>query len=317
MKRRPAGGAGSAPWSGGFWPHPGFLGYPAGRDAFRRSRVAVLPVPYEATACYGTGTRFGPDAIIAASKQIEPYDPRTGRDDAQSLGFITMPPLCPDVSGPERMIAAIAAAAAPLHRAGKFVLGLGGEHTVTVGLVRAAARRWPGLCIVQVDAHADLRRSYQGSRFSHACAAARAMEELGARPAGARLVQVGIRNVSADEDAVRKAAGQRIRTFWAEEVLADASGAWLTELSALVRGREVYLSVDVDGLDPAIMPATGTPEPGGLLWQHAAALVEAVSAAGRLVAADVVELAPAPGFHAPDFLSARLAYLIARRALLR
>jgi agmatinase len=279
--------------------------------------VAVLPVPYEGTTCYGAGTRFGPDAIIAASKQIEPYDPRTGRDQAESLGFTTLPPLCPDVSGPERMVAAIAAAAAPLHRAGKFVLGLGGEHTVTVGLVRAAARRWPALCIVQVDAHADLRRSYQGSRFSHACAAARAMEELGAGPAGARLVQVGIRNISGGEDAVRKAAGRRIRTFWAEEVLADSAGAWLAELAALVRGRDVYLSVDVDGLDPAIMPATGTPEPGGLLWQHATALVETVSAAGRLVAADVVELAPVPGLHAPDFLAAKLAYLIACRARLR
>jgi agmatinase len=126
---------------------------------------------------------------------------------------------------------------------------------------------------------------------------------------------VGIRNISLQGDAFRRRAGKRIRTFWAEEILADAGRAWLEELAPLVSGRSVYLTVDVDGLDPSIMPATGTPEPGGLLWHHLVELVGVLTGRARLVAADIVELAPQPGNHAPEFLAAKLGYLIARRAL--
>lgn len=302
------------PPGGSFWPHPRFLGLAPGEGGWRRSKVAILPIPYEATTSYGAGTRSGPGAIIDASKELEFYDPATGTEAATELGFHTLPPVFPDFSGPEKMIAAIAKCAAPLYKSGKFVLALGGEHSITVGLVRAARRKWRDLCVLQLDAHADLRDEYEGTRFSHACSARRALEEL--KPSKKlQLVQVGVRNISREGHEFLKGQGQRVRTFWADDILADPAGLWVEELGELVAGRDVYLSVDLDGLDPSIMPAVGTPEPGGLLWQHVTALVEKVAADARIVAADLVELAPQPGNHAPDFLAAKLGYLIARRAL--
>ena len=129
-----------------------------------------------------------------------------------------------------------------------------------------------------------------------------------------QLVQVGVRNISAEGDRFRKSQGTRVRTFWAEDLLADRRGAWLEEVAGLVSGRDVYLSFDLDGLDSSIMPSTGTPEPGGLLWEHAVALLEKLANSSRIVAADLVELAPRPGLDAPAFLAATLGYLIVRRA---
>ncbi len=302
------------PPGGSFWPHPCFLGLAPGDSDYRRSKVAILPIPYEATTSYGAGARFGPGAIIDASKELEFYDPVTGSEAATELGFHTLPPVFPDFSGPGNMIAAISKCAAPLYRSGKFVLALGGEHSVTVGLVRAARRKWRDLCVVQLDAHADLRDEYEGTRFSHACSARRALDEL--KPSKKlQLVQVGVRNISREGHAFLKAQGQRVRTFPADYIIADSTGLWVEELGELVAGRDVYLTVDLDALDPSIMPAVGTPEPGGLLWHHVTALVEKVAGAARIVAADLVELAPQPGNHAPDFLAAKLGYLVARRAL--
>ncbi|MHC4917405.1 MAG: agmatinase [Planctomycetota bacterium] len=302
------------PPGGEFWPYPCFLGLSPEHSGRKRSKVVVLPLPYEGTTSYGAGTRFGPQAIVDASKELEFYDRTTGTEAATELGFHTMPPVFPDFSGPRKMIDAVSSVAAGVIRSGKFLLSLGGEHSVTVGLVRAAARRWRDLCIVQVDAHADLRPSYEGTRYSHACSMRRCLAEL---PAGGnpRLIQVGIRNVSEEGNRFRKSRRGRLRTLWAEDILADSRGRWLEAVAELVGGRPVYLTVDLDGLDPSIMPATGTPEPGGLLWQHAVGLVECLAAHGRLVAAALVELAPQPANHAPDYLAAKLAYLIARRAL--
>ncbi len=302
------------PPGGEFWPYPCFLGLSPEHSDFRKSKVVVLPLPYEGTTSYGAGTRFGPQAMIEASKELEFYDRKTGTEAATELGFHTMPPLFPDFSGPSRMIDAVAKVAAAVLKSRKFLLSLGGEHSVTVGLVRAAARKWRDLCLVQVDAHADLRNSYEGTRHSHACTMRRCLEHL---PAGKdpRLIQVGIRNISEQGNTFRRSRRGRLRTLWAEDILADTRGRWLEVVSELVGGRPVYLTVDLDGLDPSVMPATGTPEPGGLLWAHVVGLVECLAAHGRLVAADLVELAPQAGNHAPDFLAARLGYLIARRAL--
>ena len=148
---------------GAFETGAGFLGLPADQRSRAKSRVLVLPIPYEGTVSYGCGTRFGPRAILEASASVEPFDRKAGCEPAGELGICTLPPVAVDVSGPENMVERIAACAGPLYREGKFVLALGGEHTVTAGLVRAAARHWPDLCIVQVDAHADLRASFQGS----------------------------------------------------------------------------------------------------------------------------------------------------------
>lgn len=292
----------------------GFLGLPAEQRSRTRSRALVLPIPYEGTVSYGCGARFGPRAIIDASASVEPFDRKAGCEPAAELGICTLPAVAVDVSGPEAMVERIAASTAPLYREGRFVLALGGEHTVTAGLVRAAAGVWPDLCIVQVDAHADLRSSFQGSPFSHACVMRRALEELRSSDE-ARLVQVGIRNISGEELAFAREQEKRIRTFWADDIVVDRAHHWLADIEEIVQGRNVYLTVDVDGLDSSLMPSTGTPEPGGLDWYDILGLVERLSAKARLVAADIVELAPQPGNHAPDFLVAKIGYRIVARAL--
>jgi len=293
---------------------PNFLGLPPDQSALEDSSVLVLPVPYEATTSYGQGTRFGPRAILEASTQVELYDHLTRTEAGPELGFHTLAPFSPESTSHESAIPEITRAASPLYESGKFVLSLGGEHSITAGLVGAAARAWKDLCIVHVDAHADLRDSWEGTSLSHACAARRALEHL--EPDGsAQLVQVGIRNISTEGDAFRRANEKRIRTFWAADVVADRDSGWLDEVERLVAGRDVYLTFDLDGLDSSIMPATGTPEPGGLLWHHAVSLIERVARCAEVKAADVVELAPQAGNHAPDFLAAKLCYLIARRAL--
>jgi N1-aminopropylagmatine ureohydrolase len=293
---------------------PRFLGLTESHSSRDTSRVLVLPIPFEATTSYGQGTRFGPAAIIAASEHVELYDPQTRTEAGIELGFHTLPPLFPECSSPPEMTEAIDACATPLYGSGKFVLALGGEHSITAGLMRAAAREWKDLCIVQVDAHADLRDSWEGTPLSHACAARRALDELGPSD-DLQLVQVGIRNISAEGDQFRREHPEQIRTFRADSILADAGGEWLKELGNIISGRNIYLTFDLDGLDSAVMPATGTPEPGGLQWHHAAQLVELISRRAKVVAADIVELAPQPNNPAPDFLAAKLAYLITRRAL--
>lgn len=297
-----------------YGPFPGFLGLEPEHSSRTRSKVLVLPVPYECTTSYGQGTRFGPRAIIDASAALELYDPDTGTEPALELGFHTLPPIIPDMDSPRDMVDGLAACAAPLYKSGKFVLALGGEHTITAGLVRGAVQQWPDLCVVQVDAHADLRNEYQGTPYSHACAARRALDEI--KDNGKiQLIEVGVRNLAREEHEFAKSQPERIRIFWGEEIAADRGRHWLGDIEELVEGRNVYLSFDVDGLDPSIMPATGTPEPGGLDWYDAVELVERLAKVANLVAADIVELAPQYGNRAPDFIAAKLGYVIATRAV--
>ena len=295
----------------------GFLDLPADHRRRETSRVHVLPVPLEETVSYGGGTRDGPRAIIDASKQVELFDRPFGGEPALEYGIHTLPPV-PVEPGPiEAVLDRVRAAVAGIVAAGKLPLVLGGEHTVTVGPVRAVHAAIPAgappLTVVQVDAHADLREAYQGSRYSHACVMRRLIEET-----GCRLLQVGIRSLCAEEDAFIRGHPDSVRAFFADEIHADGRGSWLGELARRLRGRSVYLTIDVDGLDPSVIPATGTPEPGGLSWRQAMALLETVSrAAGQIVGIDCVELAPSPGMHSAAFASAKLLYraisLAARR----
>jgi agmatinase len=287
----------------------GFLNLP---EEFQRpgtSRVHVLPVPLEATASYGGGTRHGPQAIIDASKQVELFDRALGGEPALAYGIHTLPAVPVEPGAIETVLDRVQAAVAGIAAVGKLPVVLGGEHTVTIGPVRAlAAARVVSpaapLVVVQVDAHADLRGVYQGSPYSHACVMRRLLED-----AGCELVQVGIRSLCAEEDAFIRENPARVRTFFADDIHADAAGAWLAELADRLRGRRVYLTIDVDGLDPSVVPATGTPEPGGLSWRQAMALLETVTgAAGEIVGIDCVELAPVPGMHAADFAAAKLLY---------
>ncbi len=291
-------------------PAPGLLPF-GGEEAvspYAQARIAVLPVPYEGTVSYGAGTSEGPSAILRASTQVELYDERT-RTEPYRAGIWTEPPLdIPEGTG-EDVAAAVEHAIERLLRDGKWPLMLGGEHSITPGAVRAAAKRHPGLVVVQLDAHADLRDSYLGDRWSHASAMARCLEHAPVRA-------IGIRSYSVQE-AQRISAGiHGYAIVHAWEMKDAGCGKALDGLE----GRPVYLTFDVDYLDPSVVPATGTPEPGGGLWWPTLALLEDLFARARVVGCDLVELAPSPGLHHAEFAVARLAYALmgmAARTVLR
>jgi agmatinase len=282
-----------------FAPPPTFLGLDEQHSAYNTSRAVVLPIPYEATVSYGLGTKRGPQAVLEASRQLELFDREWGNEPALAYGIHTLPPLAPVLSSPDAMVDAIAACAREHMRAGKLLIGLGGEHTVSVGIARAVREVYGPFTLVQIDAHSDLRDEYEGSRFSHACVARRVLE------LDAQVVQLGIRAVSTEEMNLIRDERERIRVFWAEDV---RDNAHLSELTQLVAGKTVFLTFDVDGLDPSLMPATGTPVPGGLNWWQALDVLRSVARAGNVVAADCVELAPKEGQHASDFVAAQLVY---------
>lgn len=271
-----------------------------GADAaasFEAARVAILPVPFEATVSYGAGTGRGPEAILRASTQVELYDEQT-RSEPFRAGLYTDAML--DVSGTTEEVAGkIERRFGELLDAGKWVAMLGGEHAVTPGAVAAAAARNPGLRVVQLDAHADLRTEYEGDPWSHACAMARCLDR------GVSLTAVGIRNYSVEEAAWIRSGIPGYRILHAWEM---AGEGWIERALDGIDGAPVYLTVDVDYFDPAIVPATGTPEPGGGAWWPTLAFLDALFARARVVACDVVELAPVPGLHHADFTVARLVY---------
>ena len=278
-----------------------FLGLSAEEAGAERARVTILPVPLEATVTYGGGTSRGPAAILEASCQVELYDRELACEPVSRYGVRTLepPPLPVD---PERAVELIAGVAREVAAAGQLLVGLGGEHTATVGLLRGVlAGGHRPLTVVQIDAHADLRDSYQDSVLSHACVARRLLEEPGVE----QILQLGVRSVSAEEIGCAREHPDRVRIWYVEEV---HQGAWREELAARVAGRLVYLTIDVDGLDPSLVPATGTPEPDGLGWVETLEILRTVATGARIVALDCVELAPAPGLHAADYAVAKLLY---------
>jgi agmatinase len=278
---------------------PGFLGVDCDYDS---AKVVLLPVPYDLTTTYVSGTRRGPQAILDASHFVELNDEELGGD-LTPAGIHTLPPVPPLASGPSEMIEAVELEVASHLGRGKIVGLLGGEHSITLGAVRAHHRAVRGLSVLQLDAHADLRASYEGSPFSHACVMRRVHEIVPA-------VQVGIRSLSSEESAFAKE--NVLPIVWAREVRRDRFDA-----ARVVGGLtdQVYVTVDCDVFDPAFMPAVGTPEPGGLDWYDVIDLLDAVSRARRIVGFDVVELNPLPGLVAPDFMAARLVYRLLALAL--
>jgi agmatinase len=276
-----------------------FLGLEESHSAYERSAALILPIPYEGTVSYGQGTREGPRAIIHASQQVELYDRELDDEVALTYGIHTLPFLAPVVSGPVGMVEAIAACAEEQLRTGKLLVGLGGEHTVSAGIARAVGAVHGDFVMVQIDAHSDLRDEYEGSPYSHASIARRVFDQ------GATIVQFGIRSICREEIELIRAERERLYVWFAEDVHA---GGHIDRLAELVRGKTVFLTIDLDGLDPALVGATGTPEPNGLSWNQALEIVRTVAREANVVAIDCVELAPIPGQHASDFLAAKLVY---------
>ncbi len=262
-------------------------------------RTVIVPVPYDRTTTYGGGSRNGPQAIIEASRHLELYDMELDRDISAS-GIHTLPGLVCPAGDPEALVALVEETVASLIQDGKFVITLGGEHAVALGAARAHRQAKPGLSVLQLDAHADLRDSFEECRLSHACVARRLLDD-------GPVVAAGIRSISEEElpslddenhyllgaDAMR------------ERGIQDAAAVIADRLQG-----DVYLTFDLDFLDPSVMPSTGTPEPDGFLFHEALAIIRKVAESRRIVGFDLCELAPIPALHAPDFLAAKLLYKI-------
>lgn len=271
-----------------------FLGLRGRNAEYRSARFAVLPVPYDRTATYLKGTADGPAALIDASTQVELYDEALGAESYRA-GVATLAELPVRDLEPEDMTREVERAYGRILKDGKIGILVGGEHSVSLGAIRAAHRRHRGLSVLQIDAHTDLRDRYHGTRFGHGCVMRRASEIV-------PVTQVGIRSLSREES--RLVNRGRVRTFLSlgpeTGRLADRIVETLTD--------DVYVTIDVDGLDPSIMPGTGTPEPGGLDWFSAVEILRRVAAERNVVGFDVVELIRIPGQAVSEFTAARLTY---------
>ncbi len=279
-------------------PLENFGALPEEHSRYAAARAAIFPVPLERTTTYMTGTRNGPGAILAASRNLELYDEELGCEPYKAIGIATLPAIETQEGTLEKVFAELHTTELGLLSDAKFPVALGGEHSLTAPLVAAALKKYPKLSVLQIDAHADLRESYQGNPASHASVMRRVVEICPA-------VQVGIRSLSLDEaEAIPKL---RTKIYWAKDAVRAPLENWIPRVVADL-SEHVYLTIDLDGFDPAYVPATGTPEPGGLDWQQVTALVRETAAKKKIVAMDVVELLPQPGDHASDFLAAKLIY---------
>jgi len=274
-----------------------FGGVPPSPRAFDDAAAVILPVPFDRTTSYVSGTRHGPRELLLASAQVELWDEEVGAD-VHTRGIFTLPEMDLSSATLEVAMATLQRATGEILDRGKFLVAIGGEHSITSPIVSAAASRHTGLTVLQIDAHADLRDSYMGTRHNHACAMRRVLEL-------APVTQVGIRSMSTEE--AQAVPGLKTRIFYDHSMRRDP--AWIDRVVDTLP-ETVYVTIDVDGLDPAIMPATGTPEPGGLSWYEALALLRSTIERRRVVACDVVELSPLPGVMAPNFLCAKLVYKI-------
>ncbi|MCB0805064.1 MAG: agmatinase [Bacteroidales bacterium] len=262
--------------------------------SFEESAIAVLPVPYDGTSTWIKGADKGPEAILEASANMELYDIETDSE-VYKIGIYTADPVTENRS-PEKMSEAVYKEVSRLLNHDKFVVTLGGEHSISIGAIQAHAKRIENLTVLQIDAHTDLRPEYEGSKYNHACVMARARELC-------PYVQVGIRSM----DVIEKPYVVPGMIFYAEDI--RKGNKWMQEAIAKL-SENVYLTFDLDGLDPSIMPSTGTPEPGGLLWNETIQFLQQVVARKNLVGFDVVELCPNPVEKSSNFLASKLIYKI-------
>lgn len=274
---------------------PAFMGETEIDVDFSTAKIVVLPIPYDKTSSYHKGADRGPQAILESSTQVEVYDIETNSQVYQQ-GIFTLAPLSFD-GPPEELANRASLVSEHLLKSGKLAVFLGGDHSITPGLVMGAKKVHQGLSVLQLDAHGDTRESYLGSRFNHACVMARVREIC-------PIVQVGIRAIDHSEavamDRSRVFFSHSIHEFWPDR-------GWFRDISELLTD-SVYVTIDLDCFDSGLMPSTGTPEPGGLSWPQVTGLLRYVAKHHRVVGFDIVELLPRASNPAPDFLAAKLAY---------
>lgn len=269
-----------------------YAGIPDENTQYESAEIVIIPVPYDGTSTYGKGADKGPDAIFDASENMELYDIETDSEVYKKGVFIA--PTVTEDSSPEAMCDAVQSSVAEYISAGKFVGVLGGEHSISIGSIKAFKEKYDDLTVLQLDAHSDLRPEYHGSACNHACAMHLASKTT-------NLVQVGIRSM----DSVELPFLNRENLFTSYEIRSNSN--WQTDVVNSL-GKNVYITIDLDAFDPSIMPSTGTPEPGGLLWNETLDLLKMVFKRSNVVGFDINELAPTEGNSAPDFMAAKLLY---------
>ena len=276
----------------------GFLGID-NKFSFKE-KVVVVPFGLEKTVSYGSGTKNGPKEIIKASHQVELYDEELHCEPYKKIGIKTLKAFKID-KNIHKALNKISGINKEILSKNMFPLTLGGEHSITPGCITPFASKYKNLCLLHFDAHADLRNSYGGEKYSHASAIRRCLDSK-----NISVISFGIRNISKSEISFLKKNSSRINIFWAKD-----KNKWnLNTFKKLIKNKTVYLTFDVDGLDSSIMPATGTPEPGGLLWDETLNILKIAAKNSKIVGADINELAPIKGFNSYNFLVAKLAYKI-------
>ena len=276
----------------------GFLGIDNKSNA--KEKVVVIPFGLEKTVSYGGGTNKGPKEIIKASHQVELFDEDLQKEPYKNIGIKTLRPF-PIKKNIVKALQQIENINKYFLNKKKFPLVLGGEHSLTSGAIRPFVKKFGKICLLHFDAHADLRNSYNGNKFSHASAIRRCLDNP-----NVSVVSFGIRNISSAEMIFFKKNKKRIKIFWAKDKL-----KWnLNKFIKIIKNKKVYLTFDVDGLDSSIMPATGTPEPGGLFWDETIKIIKIASQKSNIVGADINELSPIKGFDSYNFLIAKLVYKI-------
>ena len=265
-----------------------------------KEKVVVVPFGLEKTVSYGGGTKNGPKEIIKASHQVELYDEELNCEPYKKIGIKTLKPFKID-KNIKKALNKMSKINQKILDKNLFPITFGGEHSITPGCIDPFTKKFKDICLLHFDAHADLRESYNGEKFSHASAIRRCLDY-----SNVSVISFGIRNISQSEIPFLKKNSSRINIFWAK----DKSKWNLNKFKKLIKNKTVYLTFDVDGLDSSIMPATGTPEPGGLLWDETLNIIRIAAKNSKIVGADINELSPIKGFNSYNFLVAKLAYKI-------
>ena len=275
--------------------------------SYDRAKTVIIPFGLEASVSYGSGTKNAPKAMIKASSEVELFDEDLWLEPYKKAEIITLeePKISKNLPEALKQLKEITSR---ILNDGKFPVIFGGEHSISAGAIRPFARKYDDLTILHFDAHADLRDGYDGEYYSHASALRRCLDDAEVKNNGKNinLISCAIRNISAEEIPFYEANKDRIKIFWAK----DKQKWHIDEIISHLKGKNVYLTFDLDAFDSSLMPATGTPEPGGIFWDQAIEIIKAASKNSNIVGADINELAPISGWHSCDFLAAKLAYKI-------